>query len=229
MRRTETLRQIRLFQSLDAAAIAALDTQCSWKRCAAGQWLVDYQDESNDVFFMLTGAAHVMIQSAGRAVLLRELRAGEFFGELAAIDGRARSAGILAVTDVITARMPNSVFQAALQAHADVSGQLIALLVGQIRMLANRVYEFSTLDIRYRVYAELLRLSRPSDQHIGWAIISPPPLHAEMAARVSTRREAITRELMALERAKLIERRRGAIVLTDPERLRQMLAEAENA
>jgi DNA-binding MarR family transcriptional regulator len=56
--------------------------------------------------------------------------------------------------------------------------------------------------------------------------VSPPPIHAEIAARVSTRREAVARQLNALERAGLIERRRGAIVLTDVDRLRRQVDEA---
>jgi len=71
-----------------------------------------------------------------------------------------------------------------------------------------------------------LRLSRPEGGNAGRAIISPPPVHAEIAARVSTRREAVTRELKTLERGGLIERRRGAIVLTDADRLRQLVEEA---
>jgi hypothetical protein len=43
---------------------------------------------------------------------------------------------------------------------------------------------------------------------------------------VSTRREPVARELKALERAGLIERRRGALVLTDPDALRRLIAEA---
>jgi DNA-binding MarR family transcriptional regulator len=93
-------------------------------------------------------------------------------------------------------------------------------------MLANRVNEFSTLDARYRIHAELLRLSRPEPGRPGHAIISPPPLHSEIAARVSTRREAVARELKALERAGLIERRRGAIALLDTHRLRSLIDEA---
>jgi DeoR/GlpR family transcriptional regulator of sugar metabolism len=44
-----------------------------------------------------------------------------------------------------------------------------------------------------------------------------------MAARVSTRREAVARELKALERAGLLERRRGALVLTDPAALQRLI------
>jgi len=59
--------------------------------------------------------------------------------------------------------------------------------------------------------------------------VSPPPTHAELAARVSSHREAITRELNALARARLIERRRGAIVLLDAGRLRGMVSEPGGA
>jgi CRP-like cAMP-binding protein len=225
-RRTETLARIGLFQSLDARAIGQLDTQCSWRRATAGQWLIDYQDASNDVFFVVSGSVRVMIQSAAREVLFRQINAGEFFGELAAIDGQPRSSGIVAMTDVMIARMPASVFRAAVHAHAAVCDRLLGILAGQIRSLANRGNEFSTLDVRYRIHAELLRLSRPEPGSESRAIISPPPVHAEIAARVSTRREAVAREFKELERSGLIERRRGAIALCDTRRLRLLIEEA---
>ena len=226
-RKTETLARIGLFRSLDAASIALLNTQCSWRRLSRNQWIVDYQDVSNDVFFIVSGTVRVKLQSvSGREALLREINAGDFFGELAAIDGEPRSAGIIAVTDVTVARMPASVFRTAIHSHPDVCDQLLALLAGQVRMLANRVNEFTTLDARHRIYAELLRLSRPETGRPGQAVVSPPPVHAEIAARVSIRREAVAREFKSLERVGLIARRRGALVLTDTARLRQLIAQA---
>src|SRR5215467_376670 len=149
-RRTETLAKISLFRSVDAAKIRLLDTQCSWRRASRNQWIVDYQDASSDVFFIVSGTVRVKLQSvSGREVLLREINAGEFFGELGAIDNQPRSAGIVAVTDVTVARMPAAVFRAAVHAHPDVCDQLLALLASQIRMLANRVNEFTTLDARH--------------------------------------------------------------------------------
>jgi CRP-like cAMP-binding protein len=223
-RKTETLAKIGLFHSLDTSEIEQLDTQCSWRRATRNQWIMDYQDTTNDVFFIVSGTVRVKLQSvSGREVLLREINAGEFFGELAAIDNQPRSSGIVAVTDVIVARMPASVFRAAVHAHSDVCDQLLALLAGQVRILANRVNEFTTLDARHRIYAELLRLSRPEAANPKQAVVTPPPVHAEIAARVSSRREAVARELKALERAGLLERRRGALVLTDTQRLRQLI------
>ena len=225
-RQTETLARIPLFRSLTPDAIAKIDTQCSWRKAPEGQWLLDYQDASSDVFFVVSGSVRVAIQSAGREVLLRHINAGEFFGELASIDNAPRSSGIVAMTDVVIARMPATVFRTLVHAHPDVCDQLLTLLAGQIRMLANRVNEFSTLDVRHRIHAELLRLSRPERGNPARAIISPPPLHSEIAARVSTRREAVARVLKALERDRMIERRRGALVLIDVDRLRRMINEA---
>ena len=97
--------------------------------------------------------------------------------------------------------MPAGVFRQVVHQHADVCDQLLRTLVSQIRTLANRASEHSNLNVRQRLYAEL-------------------------AARVSSHREEITRELSALARNGLIERRRGAIALLDANRLREMVAEA---
>lgn len=222
-RASETLAKIPLFRSLDGAAIAVLDRACTWRRATGGESILDYQDDNNDVFFVLHGHVRVTIIRAEREIILRDIRDGEFFGELAAIDAKPRSAGIVAMTATVIARMRASTFRESVHAHPDVCDQLLNLLASQIRMLAIRVDEFSSLSVRQRIYAELLRLARPTQSGQAGAIISPPPTHAEFAARVSTHREAVTRELKALERARLLERRRGAIVLVDPAVLRQLV------
>ena len=193
----ETLAQVPLFSSLEEDAVRRLDTRCIWRRAAAKEWVLDHESGGTDLFFMLQGHVRVSIAAAGREVILRDIRDGE----LAAIDQRPHSAGILAITDTLVARMPAGVFRQVVHQHADVCDQLLRTLVSQIRTLANRASEHSNLNVRQRLYAEL-------------------------AARVSSHREAITRELSALARNGLIERRRGAIALLDANRLREMVAEA---
>jgi CRP/FNR family transcriptional regulator, cyclic AMP receptor protein len=226
-RKIETLAAVALFRSLDPNKIQLLNTQCSWRQVPQNQWIVDHEDTSNDVIFVVSGVAHVKLQSiSGREVMLREIKAGEFFGELAAIDNQPRSAGIVAMTNVTIARMSASVFRATIHAHPAVWDQLLARLSAEIRKLANRINEFTTLDARFRLYAELLRLARPAVGGRKDAVISPPPVHAEIAARISSRREAVARELKALERSGLVQRRQGSLVLTDPDQLRDMIDRA---
>lgn len=226
---TETLAGFPLFRSLPAAAVAALDRRCGWRRVEAGQWIIDYQDEGTDVFFVTAGLVQVRIRAvSGREVLLRDINAGEYFGEMAAIDGKPRSAGIVAVTGATVARMPAAVFREQIHAHSDLCDQVLGQLVGEVRKLANRVNEFATLDVRHRIYAELLRLARPDEARPGMAVVSPPPVQADLAARVGTRREAVSRELSALQREGLLDKRRGALVLLDRRVLADRIEQAAN-
>jgi CRP-like cAMP-binding protein len=159
-------------------------------------------------------------------VILADINAGGYFGEMAAIDGQPRSAGILAITDATIACMSAGVFREILYKHPDVSEQLLRHLVARIRTLDQRVNEFSSMHVKHRIYAELLRRSRPDPADQRRAIVSPPPVHSDIAARVSTRREMVARELKALERAGLLTKRRGAFVLNNvPELLQQLHSE----
>ena len=161
--------------------------------------------------------------SPDREVILGDIDAGGYFGEMAAIDGQPRSAGILAITDATIARMPATVFREVVRNFPDVSEQLLKQLVGRIRTLDQRVNEFSSMHVKHRIYAELLRRSRPDPTDQRRAIVSPPPVHSDIAARVSTRREMVARELKALERAGLMTKRRGAFVLNNVPELMNML------
>lgn len=216
VRTFETLARIPLFHAMSEGEIRKLDTQCVWRRARTGESLLNYNEGGSDLYFVVTGKVRVKIQTiSGSEAILRDIGDGEFFGELAAIDGLPRSASIVAVNDSTIAKMPPGVFREVVHRRAEVCDAMLALLASQVRMLANRVNEFSTLDVSGRVRAELLRLAKPDRPGATRAIISPPPTHAELAARVSCRREAVTRELNTLARAGSIERKKGAIVLTN--------------
>lgn len=223
-RRRESLGQTPLFASLGAEDLSALDSRCIWRTVRAGEWLIDDQSDGTDVFFVLSGHARVVIGTSAREIILADIRDGEYFGELSAIDGRPRSAGIRAIADTVVARMSNAVFREIIHRYPSVCDKILTTLVASIRTLDNRVNEQTNFDVRERLCAELLRLSRAGIG--GRLVVSPPPTHAELAARISTHREAVTKILNALEREGAISRTRGAITLKYPDRLRQIVAEA---
>jgi CRP/FNR family transcriptional regulator, cyclic AMP receptor protein len=217
-----TLAKVPIFSALTVEDIRGLDGRCLWRKVAAGEWVLDYQSDGADVYFVFSGLARVVIVSAGREMILRDIREGEYFGHYSAIDGKPRSAAIVAVTDSVVARMPSAVLWEAIHRFASVRELVLRDLVGDIRTANQRVHEQANYDVRKRLCAELIRLSRNSAE--GRTVVSPPPTHAEFAARISTHREAVTKTLSALEREGLVSRSPSAIVLTDPARLRRILA-----
>ena len=162
-----TLARIPLFRTLDPASVRRLDGICGWREARAKQWIVDRELMCTEVYFVLHGTLRVIVSAAGRETILRDLRPGEYFGELAALDGQPRSAGILAVTDATLAAMPAAAFRRAIDDHPDVCDQILAVLVGQIRMLANRANEMTGLSMKQRLWAELLRVVGPVAHHAG--------------------------------------------------------------
>ena len=96
-------------------------------------------------------------------------------------------------------------------------------LTKTIRALTTRVYEFSTLAVNNRIQAELLGLANLGPKEGKNARIVPAPTHVEIASRVSTHREAVTRELNRLSRIGIIERRGGTLLVKDTDRLSEMV------
>ena len=222
----ETLSGIELLSDLTAHHIQELGKQCRWRRYGAGQQIIGHQDETLDVFFIVTGKARVVIYSAsGKEVIFPDIGAGQTFGELAAIDGRPRAANVVALTDALVASISPDKFWQVLRDHSEVSARILKRFSGWVRQMSERVFEMSTLAAKNRIHAELLRLARDQENDGNTATISPAPTHAEFAARISTQREVVTRELNALSRDGLIERRGRSLVIRDMSRLCQMVEE----
>jgi CRP/FNR family transcriptional regulator, cyclic AMP receptor protein len=223
----QTLAQIPLFRTLTGDDLDRLDRWCQWSCFGAKSVILGYEHEGTDVYFVVSGTVRVWLPSLRRTdVILSDIGAGEFFGEMAALDGRPRSASVTALTTATVARMPALAFRETIHGHPEVCDQILRLLSARIRLLDLRVVEFSTLPVRDRIRAELLRLGRVRVDQPNEAVISPPPVAAELAARISSHREAVARELKVLERAGLLERRRGALALRNVEALAALVERA---
>ena len=148
------------------------------------------------------------------------------FGEYAAIDGGPRSASVEARTSCLVASMPAAAFQELLETEPKLAKVLLKYFVMEIRELTARVYQFSTLAVRNRIQAEVLRLVSLSAHEGKTANIVPAPTHAEIASRTSTHREAVTRELNRLAKIGVIEQRSRVLLIRDVDRLAAIVHDA---
>jgi CRP/FNR family transcriptional regulator, cyclic AMP receptor protein len=225
----ETLAGIAIFRELTPEVIAMLSQRCRWRSYSPGQTILQAQDEGRDVYFIVRGRVCAVHYSAsGREVHFNDLPAGEIFGEFAAIDGKSRATDIVSVTDALIAGMSADLFWEVLRQYEPVCAATLRRLTGIARTAVQRVVELSTLPVRSRVHAELLRLASnvAPGPNRTIAVIDPAPTHAEIASRISTHREAVTRELNRLARADLIEKRGTALVIRDAGALANLVQDA---
>jgi CRP/FNR family cyclic AMP-dependent transcriptional regulator len=221
-----SLAGVAIFASLTPSSLASAEKRCAWRNYEPGELIIDYLDKSDDVYFIVSGEARASVYSLdGKAITFCDLAPGEMFGEFAAIDGAPRSAGIEARTRCLAASMQATTFRGLLHSEPVAAMALMRHFVTKIRALTTRVYEFSALAVNNRIQAELLRLAVIAPRAGKAAEIDPAPIHADIASRTSTHREAVARELSRLSKLGIIERRGHSLVVKDIDRLTAMVHE----
>lgn len=223
----ENLSDIALFSSLDRAEGERFGKSCLWKDYDAHELVMDIDEETTDVRFVVSGLVRVINRfSLGKEVILGEMKEGDFFGELAAIDGETRSANITTLYKTRICIVPQKLFLDLLSQSNEISLEVMRVLTKRIRTLNMRLAEQSFLQAKHRLYAELIRLSKPRLGKEGQRSISPPPTQKELAERIGTRREVVSRELNQLHKQGFFDRTRGALVLTDVAELQRRISAA---
>jgi CRP/FNR family transcriptional regulator, cyclic AMP receptor protein len=224
---SNTLSQIPLFKNLDESALRSYDGRVRWAKFEENELVIDYDDNSSDVYFMASGQVRVLYRTiTGKEVILGELGVGQFFGELSAIDGIGRSANVTALNRSQMCIMSAAIFMELVTHNASVCRQILTIMATRIRFLNTRLAEHSFLQTKHRLYAELIRLSQPRSGHPGQRVVSPPPFHHDLAARIGCRREAVSRELSALDKEGLVTKTRGALALLNPDELNKRISAA---
>ena len=210
----QTLTEIPLFKDMEPAVAERYARSCFWKDYDEFELVIDVEDETTDVRFLLSGSVRILHRIAvGKEVILGEMGAGDFFGEIAAIDSEYRSANATTLTRTRICIMPQKIFMEILEKDHGVNCKVLKVLTQRIRFLNLRLAEHSFLQAKHRLYSELLRLSKQRPGHEGQRSISPPPIQRELADRIGSRREVVSRELNTLERDGIIQKTRGAIII----------------
>jgi CRP-like cAMP-binding protein len=149
------------------------------------------------------------------------------FGEIAAIDRKPRSASVEAVEPCTVASLKSEQFESLMLAEPSLALATLRHVIADVRRLSDRVLEFSTLAVQNRIHAELLRLTNMADREGISALLSPSPSLSDIASRISTHREAVSRELSRLADIGLLRREGRNLRVMDVSRLGLLVAEAK--
>src|SRR5512138_871854 len=190
------LQKVELFKGLDSATLRDIALQCKWRRCKRNEYIVRREGSDRDVYFVIAGQVRVGAAAGrGRQIIFRDVAAGDMFGEHSAIDGRSRFADALSVRESLLASMPPEAFRAIVANHPSVRERLLRRLAGSVRELASRLLDLGARRVQARVWRELVRLARAAAEKPGGGVrIERAPTHKEIASRVGTSREEVTRE-----------------------------------
>lgn len=193
------------------------------RRFEPGNLLLRPESRSGDVLLITSGRVRVyFLTAAGEEAFIDELGPGECVGELAAIDGSDPLKHFEAIqpTRAFALRRPD--FLELLDRSPGFANAIRNTLCSSIRRINRRYIETRLLPMRTRLCAELLRLGHLQED--GSVLVDPAPTHLELAKRIASQRETVTKELNRLGRSGAVESSRSTVRLLKPAEMQREIS-----
>lgn len=217
----EFLRSVPLFMDLSAEDLEELKPILTERAYAKGETILRADETAASMYVVKTGGVKVVAHTAeGKEVLLALHGPGEFFGEMALIDGKTEPADVIAREPSQVIRIGKRDFEAHLMVRRPFVHALLRILSARCREAWVQVKSLSHYTAEARLRAILSELAekqgRPEN---GGVWVDVGLTHQELATMAGVSREKVTRALGELERRGLLETGRGRIFIPDLARL----------
>ncbi len=219
----DALRGCGLFGAADDAAIDTLVRVLRVRRFRRGETIFHQGDPGDALFVLASGSVKVVLPSdeGAEPAIVAILGPGEFFGELAILDGAPHSATIVAVEATETLVLHRDAFLALIDSDAGLRRALLASLATEIRRLTGHVEDLHFLDLPGRLASRIVRLSEAAGSRDpdGSVRIPWPYTQSELAGMIGGSRQSVNRLLAELADQGLVRVERDQLVVPDTERL----------
>ena len=201
-RRVDLVRQVSIFKHLSEEVLVDLARRMTVKRWVGGAIVVGENEMDRALFVLYAGRAKVsLFGESGREMTLSVLRAGDFFGERSLLDGKPRSANVVAMDDSILLVLDHRAFLDHLQSHPQTTMALLQTLTRRLRQSDEMIANLALHDVNSRLVRTLLALAEENGEvHEDGIIIRYRPTQQDLANMVGTCRETVSRALSAMAR-----------------------------
>jgi len=218
------LRKHPIFCDLDAEAFDQLCRYAKHSTLKRGTTIVSKGDPGNSLIAVISGTVKISVSSPdGRSAIFNLIGAGEIFGEIAVLDGQARTADATANTNCEIFVIDRREFLPFVRSHPELAMKFIELLCQKLRWTSDQVEQVILQNLPGRLASALIRLVdkhklAPGDRTIAVT-------QQEISEMVGMTRESINKQLRVWADRKWVRLEHGAIVVLDAEPL-QALVEA---
>jgi len=214
--------KVLIFANSTARELNAIHSAMLSRTFKQGEVIVHEEDDENQTFFMIvSGSVHVSVMSSeGKQIILATLRRGEFFGEMALLDGEPRSASVIAAEQCELLMLYRKAFFGILQQFPKIAIQMLVEMSKRLRHSNRQINTLSMMSVYGRVAEVLLQLAKDNGKKIGTVtVVENRPTHQEIADMTGTSRETVSRILSQLQKKQYITLDRKKMVILNEEKL----------
>lgn len=217
----DSLRRCALFAHVDDDGLRALAELMRRRRYRRNEVIFHQDDVGDSLHIVAEGGVKIVLPShEGDEAIIASLKRGDFFGELALLDGSPRSTTATAIEPTETLALPRDQFLRLLPEDSRLVTALLKALAGELRRLTGHVEELHFLDLAGRLSMRLARLARDNDRSASGRIeLNWPFTQSDLAAMIGGTRQSVNKLLSGLVEEGLLEIEHETLVITDLARL----------
>jgi CRP/FNR family cyclic AMP-dependent transcriptional regulator len=215
------LQRVPLFSQLSGEDLEEISRVAVPRSYPKGVRVFHEGDRSDACYIVRSGDLRVTREHPdGRAIALATLGPGDIFGELAMLDGEARSASVEALSECQLLALPAADVRRLLRGSSEITVKLVVALTRRLREANERIARQSFQTVPSRVAGVLSQLTAEEAPLQGREGVTIRMTQADLAQLAGTSRESVSRFLAVLERAGVVHVGRGRVTVLEPRRLR---------
>ena len=194
------LKELPVFKSLSDNYLSRIAKDFIVFQVKKGETVFYQSDSSTDLYIVLDGAVRAsLLNQEGQELVLATFDKGDFFGEMSLLDGKPRSATMIAVEDSALGMLKREKFLTAVKNDPMIAIDLLSAVVQRLRMADGMIESLAFLDVSQRLMKLLLQTAKAEGGKDKSGFFRIKKLtHKELAARTGASREAISKVIKVL-------------------------------
>lgn len=214
------LRRVPFFRPLADKDIKEIYKISRIKEYGPGEPIFAKSESAYHIFVVLSGRVKIFARSRGKKrKTFAYLGPGDFFGEMALLEAKTRSASAEAVDYSKLLVITNADFRRLLLSDPELTLFLLRTVSQRLRAANEEIEGLLFQNILGRVSKTLSTLAKRGEKVRDGVLLSEHYTQQELADLVGTTREPLTRALSALRRAQLIDARENRYLILEPAKL----------
>lgn len=214
------LRRIPLLADLTEAEMARVKSDIRFRQHTKREVVLHKGGSGDGLLFLLAGQLQVVdITEDGRAIGLRMLEPGDFFGEIALINSSTRTASVIAVRDSVIAFLPSTTALHLFSHAPSVANQMLRHLAQKIQRDSEFRSLLSITNTSRRICTYLVLMQKSASDP---SVLDNLPTHQDIANMINTSRETVTRALLALAQQGIVRKDGQRLIITNDEALQRL-------
>jgi len=215
-------RKIPLLANLTDEEMARMQADLRIRKYSRREIVLQKGASGDSLLFVLVGQLQVIdVTEDGRAIGLRMLAPGDFFGEIAVINGSKRSASVLALTEALVGFLPSATALHLFSHSPSVANLMLRHLADKIQRDSEFRALLSIHNTSRRIYT-FLQLFRKLAQG-GEDVVDNLPTHQDIANMINTSRETVTRAILHLVQQGIVEKEMQRLVIRKPDEFQKLV------